>query len=476
MNPALHRSGAILLGLCVAWLAPAGRAGADVVRGFVRDVQGQPIFNADFNVYDANTAFKYPASDKSDATGAYKLVLDPGRYDLLCQVKDPNRGYAPEIERSVLVSGTIKLDYVLPPSVQVRGRVFRAGDGSPVDSCNLDFDRTDDGARQPSIGNITSPFGTFIDYIEAGSYTITANPPDTALAPTRVYRWVVPTSEILLLPVVPAAFISGTIRDADGAPVAGAILRFDDTTGVRHPGTKSPSDSSGFFRVGVEPGVYRVTVELRARANLAAIHVPGVDLTTSRSMDFTLPRGVAVSGLVTDRQGRPVAQADWDAIAEGNGAIATTPNDNTGYDGRYRFVVTPGIYRLRLTPPASSGLDSVVFERVALVRDTTIVVDYAALTGAGSPVLRFAPAGNPTHSAASVALVLGRPVAHARIEIYDVGGRRVRVLADGPLPAGSQPMTWDGRREGGARAHSGIYFVRARLDAHELVTRFVLLP
>ncbi|MEQ1833393.1 MAG: FlgD immunoglobulin-like domain containing protein, partial [Candidatus Eisenbacteria bacterium] len=139
----------------------------------------------------------------------------------------------------------------------------------------------------------------------------------------------------------------------------------------------------------------------------------------------------------------------------------------------------PGTYRLRLTPPVSTGLDSVVLRNVAITRDTTINVDYAALGGGGggaSPVIRFAPRGNPTHTTASLILVLDRAVTSGLVEVYDISGRRVRVLSDGPLGAGTNPLAWDGRHDNGAQAHTGVYLVRARLDGHDQVTRFVLLP
>src|SRR5262245_14990060 len=354
----------LLLGAVM--LAAASVARADLVRGVVRDQDGQPVFGADFNVYDPVTTDKLLASDKTDVNGAYRLVLDPGVYDLLCQVKDVNVGLAPVMKRNVQVSGTVTLDYVLPPSVRVFGRVnFKTSpasvDSVPVYPCNLDFDRTDDGARQPSLGNLTSPFGTFVDYIEAGSYTVTANPEDTLMAPTRVYGWAVPTTEVLELHCQPASYLASVIRDSDGHPVQGAVFRFDDGTGVRHPATKATSDAGGFIRAGVEPGVYRVTIEPPVGSSLAAIRVPGIDLTTHRQQDFTLEIGAAVSGLVTDKQGRPVGEGDWDAILEATEQGAATPGDNTGLDGRYRFVVAPGTNRLRFTPPLSTGLDTLVF-------------------------------------------------------------------------------------------------------------------
>jgi hypothetical protein len=54
----------------------------------------------------------------------------------------------------------------------------------------------------------------------------------------------------------------------------------------------------------------------------------------------------------------------------------------------------------------------------------------------------------------------------ARLAIYDILGRRVRTLVDGPRPAGEQQVTWDGRDDAGASVASGIYFYR--LDANGL--------
>ena len=475
-----HRSWRALV-LLIAGLGLATSAQADLIKGVVTDANGNPLFNVDMNVYDAATGAKLPPSDNTDALGRYTLLVEPGRYDVLCAPKI-GTGFAPRIRRAVSVSGELALDFVSPVAAEVRGRVTRAADGSAVYPCDLDFDRTDDGSRQPALGDLTGLLGTFIAYVEGSSYTVTATPADTTLAPGRVFDFVAPppAGSILSLPLQPASYLAGTIRDSNGQPVSGASLKFDDEVLLRRmPSTKGTSDANGFFRVGVAPGVYRVTVEPRVGSSLAAVRVPGVDLSTHRAQDFTLAVGVVVTGRVTDTQGLPVGQADWDAIREDNGIGAATPGDNTNFDGTYRYVVAPGSYRLRVTPPTSTGLDSVVFRNVALVRDTVIDVDYAALGNAGSggsPVVRFAPLGNPTHTRASITLVVNRAIGDALVELYDVAGRRVRVLHDGPLAAGARSLEWDGKRRSGAQAHTGVYLVRARLDGHERVTRFVLLP
>jgi len=62
-----------------------------------------------------------------------------------------------------------------------------------------------------------------------------------------------------------------------------------------------------------------------------------------------------------------------------------------------------------------------------------------------------------------------------RLQLFDVTGRRVRVLADGALAAGRHTLVWDGRLEGGRRAPAGIYFYRLELGAGRVETRKLLL-
>jgi len=53
----------------------------------------------------------------------------------------------------------------------------------------------------------------------------------------------------------------------------------------------------------------------------------------------------------------------------------------------------------------------------------------------------------------------------ARVEIgvFDIAGRRMRMLAEGVQPAGRHSVTWDGRDESGAHVRKGMYFVRIQV-------------
>jgi flagellar hook assembly protein FlgD len=58
-------------------------------------------------------------------------------------------------------------------------------------------------------------------------------------------------------------------------------------------------------------------------------------------------------------------------------------------------------------------------------------------------------------------------------DVYDLAGRRVRVLARGPAGGGVRVLEWDGRDEHGAEAAPGLYFARVRFGAEVRVARLV---
>ena len=61
------------------------------------------------------------------------------------------------------------------------------------------------------------------------------------------------------------------------------------------------------------------------------------------------------------------------------------------------------------------------------------------------------------------------------LEVYDLGGRRVRGLEEEPMkPAGRYQTVWDGRSDTGAHVTAGIYFFRLRAG-NRVASRKVVL-
>jgi hypothetical protein len=85
--------------------------------------------------------------------------------------------------------------------------------------------------------------------------------------------------------------------------------------------------------------------------------------------------------------------------------------------------------------------------------------------GDTAPALAFrlhAAVPNPFNPSTQLAFDLPQ-AGPVRLAVYDLRGALVRLLADGPLPAGRQVAVWDGRDDAGRGLASGVYFIR--LDA-----------
>jgi len=66
---------------------------------------------------------------------------------------------------------------------------------------------------------------------------------------------------------------------------------------------------------------------------------------------------------------------------------------------------------------------------------------------------------NPFNPATEISFEM-MATGHARLEVYDVAGRRITTLADGLHDTGLHQVTWDGRDATGQRVVSGVYLYR----------------
>ena len=83
------------------------------------------------------------------------------------------------------------------------------------------------------------------------------------------------------------------------------------------------------------------------------------------------------------------------------------------------------------------------------------------------------PQPNPFARLATLRFRLPRE-SDVTLEVIDLAGQRVNVLARGVLPAGEHVASWDGTDARGVRRAPGVYFVRLS-DGVSSLTRKVLL-
>jgi hypothetical protein len=91
------------------------------------------------------------------------------------------------------------------------------------------------------------------------------------------------------------------------------------------------------------------------------------------------------------------------------------------------------------------------------------------------PPLALGAAPNPFRTGTRVDLSLPE-ASDACIRIYDVAGRRVRVLIEGRLPSGPHAFPWDGTDERGRRLPPGLYLVRASAGKRTATRKVLLAP
>jgi hypothetical protein len=104
--------------------------------------------------------------------------------------------------------------------------------------------------------------------------------------------------------------------------------------------------------------------------------------------------------------------------------------------------------------------------------------DTTSVPRGGAPLYLALLGENPTRNGAVVRFGLppGSRVADARVDVYDLTGRRVRTLWSGTLVPGL-PMRagWDGTDAHGHTRHSGLYFVALEAGGHRAVLRLATI-
>ncbi|HHF57841.1 MAG TPA: T9SS type A sorting domain-containing protein [candidate division WOR-3 bacterium] len=104
------------------------------------------------------------------------------------------------------------------------------------------------------------------------------------------------------------------------------------------------------------------------------------------------------------------------------------------------------------------------------------------LTGVGEDLVSglprrfelFAPYPNPLRGEAHVKFALPRRT-KVELSVYDIQGRRVKVLAHGVYEAGYHVVRFDGRDSRGRRLSQGVYFLRLMAGDYRRTRKMVLV-
>lgn len=65
--------------------------------------------------------------------------------------------------------------------------------------------------------------------------------------------------------------------------------------------------------------------------------------------------------------------------------------------------------------------------------------------------------------------------ARVRLDVFDVSGRLVTTIVDGPRPSGRSSVVWNGRDARGQAVASGVYAYRLTVEGEQALTRKMVL-
>jgi hypothetical protein len=118
-----------------------------------------------------------------------------------------------------------------------------------------------------------------------------------------------------------------------------------------------------------------------------------------------------------------------------------------------------------------TALDHAGNESVPAAASVTVGVPPASLPDwfALHPV-----APNPVRDHAVLRYDVPAAGGQVRLEIFDVAGRRVRGLVEGPAAPGAQTVSWDGRDDRGRAVRAGVYLCRMRAPGFTRVRKLMI--
>lgn len=197
----------------------------------------------------------------------------------------------------------------------------------------------------------------------------------------------------------------------------------------------------------------------------------GVELTEATFLEeeggavrVTLTDHAAVTAEITDpRTGQLIARRSAGVLAAGSQTIAFLPQDyvSAWHEGEYRLNVQ-----------ATSTYDDTRTSQLT----TSIVMKSAGGPPLPDHLTLLGAAPNPFNPTTTIRfLVPSGPTRPYNLRIYDISGRLVRELAEGPIGAGLHIVPWDGRNDRGSFVGSGIYLYRVDVGDAQLTGKMVLV-
>lgn len=346
------------------------------ISGHVRDESGAAVAGAEACAHPAGD--DPPICAKTGNDGAYAIDAKAAIYRLEVSsapgarlVTQWARGRAFLEEADVLDARTADVpdvDVTLVRGVVLKGVV--RFEGEPVENAQVCIRTL--AAPLPWECERTNKKGQYAALREPGSYYVWTVPPanigavpqwyDRALTGVGSSALRLERDATLDVALTSGPTVSGVLRTTDGDAASNALVCIDTafTTGR----ICRETDGNGRYAITTRPETYIISVIPAAHSGLIGEYWNGkrtwkdadeIVVSSDRTLDLTIARGLVVTGTVKDKRGIPVAGATVNFAADPSDLDIAASTD-TDSAGRFEAVMRAGTYRLEVFPPFVGNL------------------------------------------------------------------------------------------------------------------------
>lgn len=318
------------------------------LEGWVTDGDRQPVAGAEVRGWESGRS-ELGTSTVTDDQGRFVLRDLRGGSSVSIAARHPHylRGSIGPI--SVPQPGELadEVEIVLERGTAIRGRVSDEL-GRPVARASVALFGQGGGgsARGGQSTTVTERQGSFeLHQVPAGPATLQVSHRDYPRhsEPVQLLPAHLGVTEVDVVLQSAAGGLRGVVRDADGGPVAAALVLLPGDGVARSASTRT--DAGGAFEMtSVDPGLRELVIHHAAFAS----YRDEVDVTGNSWIEVELERGVSMSGHVVDGNGAPLAGARIDTTPLDVAGQATREGAISAADGSWTVErLVPGRYRPR---------------------------------------------------------------------------------------------------------------------------------
>ena len=354
------------------------------ISGRVTDTAGRPVAGAEIRGYNGPT---FPNAAKSGSDGRFRLTgLGDGEYQVHVRHPDFADGAVEEV-----AAGAEDVDFKLDHRASIDGRVVDSQTGMPIPV----FEIRTPGQLETRYGNdaytrLSDPTGKFhFDRVPPGELELSVRASGHAdaivtgapLKPGEVRTGIVAALE-------PAMRVDGTVVDAKGKPVAGALLYLGEAPPdwLQEKFAIARSDAAGSFHLDTVKSSGAEISASHPISGQGSIAVAGSK--TRGTVRIVLAPGGTLEGVIVVN-GAPLGNAYVELKSASSPASNSgwPRSTNTEHGGRYRFASLPaGEYEVSVNPTiaAPSWLGCKAMKPATIRDGKTTNLDFSYDSGRGT--------------------------------------------------------------------------------------------